>query len=247
MPIRRSRAPRKARRAPKRYAKKRGMGGKRRQGGFSPQHAVITESIDYGQFESNTAEMASLQITSFPRALVVAKSFKFYKLKSVEWIYTPDANTFQGGGAEGKPYLYYAMNRTGDASAVTLNGLQAQGSVPISFTKPVNIRYTPNLVQTLNAVAKSGGGGLVDNAIGNTPMYNRWLATKYLVTPSSLDATPTGELPLSQFNHPIYYGHNWIVNQTGGTNTVGYYSVKCVWEFKESQVQTTQTTQSNTV
>ena len=240
MPIRRTRAPRKARRAPKRYAKKRGMGGKRRMGGMSPQKAIITETIDFGQFDSNSFNNASLQISSFPRALVVAKSFKFYKLKSIEWIYTPDANTFQGGGAEGKPYMYYVMNRTGETQNLGLTDLEAQGAVPISFTKPVNIRYTPNLIQALNVNASSTQGQ-VNQAIGSTPVFNRWLATKLLVTPSQLDQVPITNLPFAQYNFPIYYGHSWYVVQTGGTNTVGFYSVKCVWEFKESQVQTTVT------
>jgi len=245
MPIRRTRAPRKARRAPKRYAKKRGMASKRKGGGLSPNRAIITETIDFGEMESNTFMNASLQISSFPRACEVGRGFKYYKLKSIEWIYTPDANTFQGGGAEGKPYMYYVMNRSGADTILPINGMESMGAVPISFTKPINIRYTPNLVQVLNVNAKSPGNGSVNQAIGNTPVYNRWLATQYLVSPSYIDNPPIGDKTLSTYNFPTYYGHSTYVLQTSGTATVGFYSVKAVWEFKEPQVWNCQTTVDN--
>ena len=246
MPIRRTRAPRKARRAPtKRFAKKRGMGGKRRAGGFSPNRAIITETYDYGAMESNNFATHSLQISSFPRALEVGRGFKYYKLKSIEWIYTPDANTFQGGGAEGKPYLYYVMNRSGADNILPIEAMESMGAVPISFTKPVNIRYTPNLVQVLNVNAKAPGNGSVNQAIGNTPVYNRWLATQYIVNPSYVDTPPIGDKTLATYNFHTYYGHSTYVAQTGGTNTVGYFSVKAIWEFKEPQVWNAQTSADN--
>jgi len=243
MPIpRRRRAPRKARRAPKKGLRR---AGKRKMGSMSPNRAIITETIDFGEFESNNFMNASLQISSFPRALEVGRGFKYYKLKSIEWIYTPDANTFQGGGAEGKPYLYYVMNRSGADTILPIDGMESMGAVPISFTKPVNIRYTPNLVQVLNVNAKAPGNGSVNQAIGNTPVFNRWLATQYLVSPSYIDTPPITDKTLSTYNFPTYYGHSTYVVQTGGTNTVGYYSVKAVWEFKEPQVWNCQTSVSN--
>jgi len=244
------------RRRPARRHKKRGGAGKAarrpaRRGGrrnLNPQHAIITETWDAGQFASNIATRAALSLQQFPRAQTVAKSFKYYRLKSCEFIYTPDYNTFQessGGGGVAKPYLYYAMNRTGSAYIPALPDLEQQGAVPIAFTKPVNIRYVPNLVQTLNANASSGGTGLVDQAIGNMPMFHKWLATEFLVTPAPVPQVspinPISELPLAEYNFPIYYGHNVLVAQTGTSANVGFWSVKCVWEFKEPQPFQTRT------
>ncbi|MDD1463665.1 hypothetical protein MEO39_27210, partial [Dolichospermum sp. ST_sed2] len=66
------------------------------------------------------------------------------------------------------------MNRTGETQNLGHTDLEAQGAVPISFTKPVNIRYTPNLIQALNVNASSTQGQ-VNQAIGSTPVFNRWL------------------------------------------------------------------------
>jgi len=231
MPIRR-RGRRPARKGRRRFAKKRGMGRPHRGMNMNPHYAVITETNDYGAFGVNTVQVQSLNIANYPRALAVAPSFKFYRLKHIEWIYTPEFNTFQEGSAFSQPYFYYVMNRTGDQTLPSLAGLESQGAVPISFTKQVKIKYRPNLLQILNVRALPPGSGSVDNAVGGEPVFSKWIPTQQLTNPQ----ITSGNGVLSVHNNPQYYGHYWTVKADIGSGTVGYLSCKCVWEFKEPQV-----------
>lgn len=234
------RAPRKARRAPKKGMRRAGKRGMKRNP--NPNFAVSTETISVGEVNCNIAIQRDLTIQACPRALAVAKCFKYYRLKTVEYIYTPVYNTYQEGvSAVSKPYFYYVMNRTGSTTNQSFTALEAQGAVPIAFTKPIKIKYAPNLVQELQVIQQGGNPVVGTNSIGNTPVYSKWIGTEafFKTATENLAARSVQET----FNCPVYNGHVDYVRQdlTDEAPLCGTLSIHVTWEFKEPQVQTTET------
>jgi len=212
----------------------------------NPNFAVSTETINAGEVNCNITIQRDLTIQACPRALAVAKCFKYYRLKTVEYIYTPVYNTYQEGvSAVSKPYFYYVMNRTGSTTNQSFTALEAQGAVPIAFTKPIKIKYAPNLVQELQVIQQGGNPVVGTNSIGNTPIYSKWIATEgYFKTAIDAVALPVSRTTEPTFNCPVYNGHIDYVRQdlTDEAPLCGTLSIHVTWEFKEPQVQTTVTT-----
>ncbi len=176
----------------KRAGRRRGRGNKTKINksslGLMPSvqnrnYAQITESQRDGLFlNANTAYFDQFNIGAFPRAMLMARLFKFYRCKRIVYDYVPLSNTFQdaptGAGPNPSiPYFYYNMNRDGAAGGDnTLNQFLADGVRPIKFTKKIVIAYKPNLAQILN-VADAGSPGTNVYTVGLTPVYDRWLST----------------------------------------------------------------------
>lgn len=72
----------------------------------------------------------SIQLSSFPRASLVAKGYQLYRIKSVQWKISPLADTFANAGSS-VPYLYYMVDRTKNLSmANTVVPLKRMGAKP---------------------------------------------------------------------------------------------------------------------
>jgi hypothetical protein len=176
-------------------------------------------------------------IQECPRALTVARSFRWYRLKSVRYIYTPEYNVFQEGVGNTKPYMFRVMNRTGDNALLTVNQMESMGAVPIPFTKTIKFSYKPNLIQAVQL-----GGSRTNDAtlpIGAQPLFHKWLATKWNYTPSQPNppAFNTQGIP----NCPNYFGHQYNIRAGNAAAILGNTEVHLVWEFKEPQMPATNT------
>jgi len=227
-------------------------------------YAMITETLKPqtvgGQppypLVANQAYITTTSIASFPRALAVARCFKFYRLKSVVYDYVPDANTYQAGGTntETVPYMYYMMNRDGsDQSSINLLKMQNAGARPIKFTKKIVIAYKPNLIKANQLIVSLGPAGAPATSLyngNNTPVYDEWISTMGLQhggpnnwagdsadIPTAAQGNTANPLVLpDNVNVLPYYGHSVFFQQQvvpDGASAVGYLSMTCIWEFKE--------------
>lgn len=215
-------------------------------------YAQITETQrDTSFLDSNTAYPEQFNIGAFPRALLMARLFKFYRCKQIVYDYVPNSNTFQdaaSGNSPTIPYFYYNMNRDGSSGGDnTLNQFLADGVRPIKFTKKLVITYKPNLAQLINVVDNGKPTNINTFSIGLTPVYDKWLSTdglqnqagSWIGSTEPVDNAPidtTGTLNLvNSVAIPPYYGHNIYIVQddAGASATVGRKSITCIWEFKE--------------
>lgn len=209
-------------------------------------YATITESFrDPNLLSANTPYADQFNIGAFPRALLMARLFKFYRCTKIVYDYVPLSNTYQDA-ATGQnptiPYFYYNMNRDGAAGGDnTLAQFLADGVRPIKFTKKIVIAYKPNLSQVIN-VADGGSPTSNTYTLGLTPVYDKWLSTDGLQDVGFVGSTEpvaaqsiAPNVVLQSIAAPPYYGHNFFIVQddTGTGTTVGRTSVTCVWEFKE--------------
>lgn len=241
-------------------------GGKRRGGtripksrlGLMPSvqnrnYAQITETQrDTDFLSSNTAYLEQFNIGAFPRALLMARLFKYYRCKKIVYDYVPNSNTFQdaaSGNSPTIPYFYYNMNRDGASGGDnTLNQFLADGVRPIKFTKKLVIAYKPNLSQLISVVDNGKPTNINTFALGSTPIYDKWISTDGLqagqagswtgstepVSNVPIDTTGTLNV-LNTIAIPPYYGHNIFIVQddVGASITVGRKSITVIWEFKE--------------
>lgn len=148
-------APRKAGRRPRRRVLRKKAANKAKKSmSASVQKATIVEtSYTPDTLLTNTMKTRTFNLGQFPRALEVAKQYKFYRASAVEWRYTPRFNTFQDyvGTADDvtAPVIYTAMNRTQDAfvpstKVTQLQYMRTMGPKGKDFKKPFSVKYVPN-------------------------------------------------------------------------------------------------------
>jgi len=209
-----------------------------RPGGGLPRdnYALIKETSNRGVIQANQSYINDFNIRSFPRAMSLTGSFRFYRLKKVVFTYVPTYNTFQDGvGASSVPHMVWAMNRVGDSYVAGYNQLLQQGSIPQKFVNQKTISYKPNLTQTLQVTQAIGSTASLYN-MGVTPVYNKWINTQTnpfkQVNP---DPNPDGQQHLITLNYPTYYGHDVFFQQdfTDSAPDVAHFTVTCYWEFKD--------------
>jgi len=245
-----TRTGRKRKGAPRRRVGVKSGGGRRRiakKRSAAPQYAVVTETVNLGDFQANTVYSDHFSLWNFPRAKTCAESFMFYRCKSVTFEYLPSFNTFQEtSGGPTKPYFQYVMNRNGASTLLTETQMLEMGANPIAFSSKKSITYKPNLVQSLSVLSTAtGSSGLPQSInVGSTPVYDRWLATartlKNQSSNSVLDLNPPAtSTPLGQIvNQAEYYGHQWNVHTDVSSldyQLLGTWMVHAVWEFKGPQ------------
>lgn len=245
----------------KRRGNRKPRGGRRRGGtrinrskiGLMPSvqnknYCTITESQRDSSFiNANVAVFEQFNIAAFPRALAIARFFKFYRCKSIVYDYDPLSNTFQdavSGNSPTIPYMYYNMCRDGSANGDTnLADFLAAGARPIKFTKKIVVAYKPNLAQNINVVDNANPSSLNVYSLGSTPLYDKWLSTDGLQNTSQAGNTePVENAILNSTNTivtpiaiPPYYGHNVYIVQDdqGAAAAVARKSITVIWEFKE--------------
>lgn len=208
------------------------------------QTAKMVETWDRGIVASNAAYMNTIEITRFPRAMAMAKLFKFYRAKRVIYEYRPDQNTFQGGaGQVAIPYAYYIMNRSGaNSSGQAINQYLASGARPIKFTQKILVSYKPNTVHIADVVMTQLQGQNI--SIGRTPIYDAWYATDGLANPPAYTGSitaigvPGPTQPAISLSVVQYFGHDIIFEQTQGAEAdIGSLTVTVEWEFKVPNFQ----------
>lgn len=202
------------------------------------QKAVMSETWERGTLAPNSAYFNQFSIGLFPRAMAMARLFKFYRAKRIIWEYRPDQTTFQAGaGQVSIPYAYYVMNRDGATSTgQTVANYLNLGSRPIKFTQKILVSYKPNTVQISDLISTPQAGANI--TVGRQPVFDKWYSTDGLGQTASISSVQPMNSPLLQpaFNVSAvqYFGHDIYFDQ-GGANpesTIGDVSVTVEWEFK---------------
>jgi len=202
--------------------------------------AAIVTTFDFGTIRSNAPYGAQFSIINFDRALTLAGQFQLYKCDLVEFIYTPEFNTFQDQvGGSTVPYFYYTMNRIGELSSITSQAMLRRGAVPVKFTKPITIKYKPNTlsgsIASHNLTAPTGSPIGVAN-IDWYPVYDKWYTSEVLSTTSYGPPPSPATYDAAVFEPVRYYGHDFIIIQDQDATIetdVGKLTVRCHWSFKD--------------
>lgn len=202
------------------------------------QYARCVEVVPFTQPTANTDVNYQFNISQFDRAKAIAQNFKFYRAKRVVWTMLPEYNVFQSGaGSVSLPTMSFIMNRTGDNTAWTVAEYDAQGAVPTTFAKKRVIAYKPNLVQPFNVAVNVSVAGLPTTAaVGNTPVYDKWIGTGgYLV--DNPNPGSGGPIPLAiRGDVTPYYGHAiyWYATSTAPSEPkLATIFCEVEWEFKD--------------
>jgi len=216
------------------------------------EYCCITETIEQGDYDSNTPYAQSFNLNEFYRASQVAPNFKFYRAKSVTYTYQPLYNTFQQNASVasvGAPYLYISMNRTQDSAYQNTPGgqaklvIQAMGAVGRRFTTTQTLKYVPNWCSP-GLVGIITGAGQVNNgytmgmkvqkgwiASPNTNTYGSLVAQRLIL--DSTNAQPLSSQLVNDIPAVMYNGHNFFVDQDNNpTVPVCRCVVTVEWEFK---------------
>lgn len=242
---------RKGRRPARKQQRKAGTARPKRQLAMNPstqnrQYANCVESsIAVEPLAPNLSYNENFTILQFPRAMLIAQNFKFYRAKRIVWEYNPDATVFQAGtGATAVPYAYYNMNRDGNTSSdISLQQLLSAGARPIKFVKKLTLHYKPNLSQAITVADNQNPDMTNTFVLGNTPIYDKWISTAGLANPTSyvydpsnfIDNAPSGGVQaLQTISCPQYFGHNILFQQLGtAENSLGFVTITVEWEFKD--------------
>lgn len=207
------------------YQKKRKVYRKRNSNNVvgGPNTCKVIETLPAQIVDLNQAyEYVKTGITG-SRASAAARIFGLYRIARIIWTYRPVFDTYSsslpgtGNSPNAVPYLYWKMNRFGDAPAA-FNGdyMRSLGAKPFRLDdKNVVISYKPNTL-----VVQDNGAGATAASVKITP----WLST---------DDTPQDALfTLSTAEH---FGHTLYV-EGGGAGTaqgaVATLDIKVIYEFK---------------
>lgn len=133
----------------------------------------IKETISAREFLPNTPYENEFDLTQFPRALDVADNFQEYRIKRVEFLYTPNFDTYVPGSVApaSVPYLWSKRLVVPAPTAYTLDFLKTMGAKPKRFDdKTIREVYRPNILQTA-ALQNGAAANLV------RPIMSPWLST----------------------------------------------------------------------
>lgn len=214
MAVRKTRAPRRARRkAPmrKRMLKKRNN---------IADQATLSEMRTLAPVLTNqTYVYDNIQLADFRRATQVAQAYQRFRMTGVKVTFKPAYDTYSTATPNQKPYLYYIIDKSGSMpDNFTLEGLKQAGARPIALDeKPLSVRWTPAVLnETLNAAGAGSASGfkvspfLVTN--GNATNPGPWipsivshLGLKFYIEQAGAVQTTTVEIEVQfQFVKPIW-------------------------------------------
>jgi len=181
MPVRR-RAPRR-----KRALRKRGKRGGKKSSiprGITTQqnqYCKVTETVAFQDILPGVQPINSFNLMDFTRARFMATGFRKYKAVKCVWSYEPLYNTFateSGTTGDTVPYIYTAMNRSGDTvEPNNLAAFQAMGAKPIKFIKKHVVSYKPNWVTPglpVKTLSNASSGGQNEYTLGSRACYD-WI------------------------------------------------------------------------
>lgn len=118
-----------------------------------PDVASLTETQTIDLLDQNrTYYNYNLQLSNFQRAVNIAKSYQFYRIKRVTYIIRPQVDTFMAGSTTGAvPYLYWMIDRTRQLSQVdTAVKFRKLGAKPQRLDdKNLYITYRPSVLTSV--------------------------------------------------------------------------------------------------
>lgn len=191
--------------------------------------AFIKETISLEDLKPNQPYENIVNLTQFARATDMADNFQEYRIKKLEYRYTPLYDTFNdASGADSLPYLFSKRLTYTAPPTFTLDWLKLMGAKPRRLDdKNVNVFYVPNTNLTV-------AGGVPPSALvgGTKPIMAPWLQSHILDATSAyvMDTTP-------------HYGNAFWIDQdnTQGANTIvckleltAYFEYRKPWDKNSS-------------
>lgn len=140
-----------------------------------PDVASLSETTDFGTLSVNSVySFNDVQLGQFNRASMVAQGYQMFRIRSLCYKIQPLLDTFASTGTTQVPYLYWAINRTGNSFPILNKAwFIAQGAKGLRFDdKEITIRYAPSVL--LDA-AEAGVPGVANQP--NMPRTSPWLTT----------------------------------------------------------------------
>jgi len=143
-----------------------------------PDIASLSETVDFGALNVGSPySLNDIQLGQFARATMVAQGYQFFKIKSLCFKVQPLIDTFiaTAPGATQVPYLYWTINRSGNAfPALDKAFFIANGAKGIRLDdKTLTIKYAPNIV--VDTVEQAAGAAIANQP--NLPVRTPWLTT----------------------------------------------------------------------
>lgn len=174
---------------------------------------------------NNLYSLMNTSLSDFTRAVNVAQSFQFYRIKNVTMKIKPQFDTYAYGIAGyGKPKLYYMLDKSGTLpSNVTLEALKQMGARPRNLDEnAVVISWSPSILTS--AMTAPGAAPTTQPA---EYKISPWITT------SANTVSPGVFVPNSVDHLGVY----WYVESTsyGGTGGLFYQiDVEVQFEFKKA-------------
>lgn len=181
------------------------------------------------------------QLDQYPRALAVAKNYRYYRCRKVEISFIPYANLFAPGTAF--PELYFQIDRTqgivlpgATLPLPTKNMMLARGVMPIKWTGVVNKSYSPSVCRLENLWQNKLGDSLTGIAgTTTTPVLYKWYATQQVAygDPPQNAASPVmGNYSPASLR---YFGAAYFIDQplAPPSAVLGTIKMRVHWEFKQ--------------
>lgn len=184
----------------------------------------LSSGSSSGLFDAN--QLYSLMNTSLEQydvAVQIAQAYQHYRIKSVSLKVQPqfDSYVFSGTQTQGKPNLYYMIDKSGTIPTnITLEGLKQMGARPRALDeKPIVITWRPSV---LTSDMTTGGAG----AVAQPSQYK---ISPWLSTSSTPVFTPWNA------NSVDHLGIYWLVDSTSFSATTLNYKVdvEVQFEFKK--------------
>lgn len=149
-------------RAQKRAPRRQRRGGLRTKGKGNHVNdvAAVSETFSFNPGGMDTIYWDyTCALAQHARASAVAQGYQEFRIKLIEYKFKPASDTYQAGGTQTVPYLYYLIDKLGANSSIYgVDGFRAAGAKPIRFDdKTVNIKYKPAvLTDTFDQASPSG-------------------------------------------------------------------------------------------
>lgn len=157
-----------------------------------------------GLFVANTLySLMDTSLTDFTRAVQVAQGYQHYRIKYISVKFQPmfDSYVFSGAQTQGKPNLYYMIDKSGSVPTnVTLETLKQMGAKPRALDeRPIKVGWRPSV---LTADMITGGAAFAVQP--SQYKISPWLTTsRNVVSPGAWNANSVDHL-----------GLYWIVDST---------------------------------
>ena len=235
MPLRRRPARRPARKSKpykKRAYRKRGMMNAMKD------RARVVEVEDFGPVQGNVGQQLTWQLNLYPRALAVAKNYRYYRCSKVEFEFVPYANIASQGQAF--PELYYQTDTTAAASTAgpTLASMQGRGVLPVKWTSVIKKSLTPAILRFENMETASTADVIDVQPVTSTPVKYKWYMTDRTFNPSQVQTTqyvgPSYDPTALKYRGAVFF-----VNTPIPFTTIGKLLIRTHWDFKQPLVSAT--------
>lgn len=191
----------------KAYRKKRMVRRRRARAPKQAQTCFIKETIQLEDLKAGQAYESIFDLSLFSRATDLADNFQEYRMREVEFKYTPQYDTFSDiSGAVSLPYLYSKRHTYPAPTTFNLAYLQALGSKPRRIDdKTLVVKYVPN-ISLLTNTATYTQTTPPSVLSGVKPNYKPWLNTH-----QTNPLTPTAPPFMDKTPH---FGHAFWIDQT---------------------------------